>query len=167
MEGNFLEKTTFLPNELAAAAGVSTDTLRHYERKGVLARPPRSANGYRRYAPSALERLKLIRASLSIGFTLDELARVLKEKERGGRPCEAVLEMAVGKLSEIDEQINALIDLRKRLGEVVGNWRAKMSRTSSSERARLLENLAADNGRIIGGPGGKLSPKTKRKKEIK
>ncbi len=50
--------------ELARATGVSTDTLRHYERKGVLGRPRRSANGYREYPPEALERVLLVRRAL-------------------------------------------------------------------------------------------------------
>ncbi|MCA1601762.1 MAG: MerR family transcriptional regulator [Acidobacteria bacterium] len=49
------------------------DTLRHYERKGVLPRPQRSPNGYREYPAAALERVRMIRRALAVGFTLDEL----------------------------------------------------------------------------------------------
>ncbi len=58
--------------ELARLAGVSTDTLRHYERKGLLARPRRSCNGYREYPASDLDRVRLVRGALGIGFTLNE-----------------------------------------------------------------------------------------------
>jgi len=61
--------------ELAKATGVSTDTLRHYERKGVL-RSARSGNGYREYPKNALERVRTIRQALSVGFTLDELSTI-------------------------------------------------------------------------------------------
>jgi DNA-binding transcriptional MerR regulator len=73
--------------ELADLAGVSRDTLRHYERKGVLPRPLRSQNSYRQYPPEALQRVQLVRRALSVGFTLDELAKVLKVRDGGGAPC--------------------------------------------------------------------------------
>jgi len=64
--------------ELAKLTGVSTDLLRHYERIVVLTFPLRTAHGYRRYAPEALERVRTVRRALSIGFSLPELARVLE-----------------------------------------------------------------------------------------
>lgn len=60
--GMSFEKSFYRSGELAALAGVSSDTLRHYERKGVLARPLRKANDYRQYPASALQRLKRVRA---------------------------------------------------------------------------------------------------------
>ena len=141
---NFANRSYFLPGELADAAGVSTDTLRHYERKGVLPRPPRSANGYRHYPTSALERIKLVRASLAIGFTLDELARVLNERDKGGRPCREVQGLAKKKLNDLDEQIRALVELRKRLSSVVDDWDKRLSKSGNSTQARLLDSLSAN-----------------------
>ena len=63
------EKSFYRSGELAELAGVSTDTLRHYERKGVLARPLRTANDYRQYPATALQRVRLVRRALSVGFT--------------------------------------------------------------------------------------------------
>jgi DNA-binding transcriptional MerR regulator len=94
--------------ELARRAGVSPDTLRHYERRGLLPRPPRSAAGYRLYPPEALERVRLIRGALSIGFTVKELAAILSERDRGGAPCRRVRTLAAGKLSQIELQLRAL-----------------------------------------------------------
>jgi DNA-binding transcriptional MerR regulator len=71
------KKASMRAGELARTAGVSTDTLRHYERKGVLQRPRRAANGYRQYPPEALDRVLLVRRALGVGFTRAELARVL------------------------------------------------------------------------------------------
>ena len=75
------EKSFYRSGELAELAGVSTDTLRHYEYKGVLAHPLRKTNGYRQYPASALPRVRLIRRALAVGFTLDELAAVLHVRE--------------------------------------------------------------------------------------
>jgi len=62
-----VDKGSFAAGELAKRAGVSTDMRRHYERKGVLTRPPRQANGYRRYSPTALDRVQLVRRALAVG----------------------------------------------------------------------------------------------------
>ena len=139
-----MSRSWFLAGELATAAGVSTDTLRHYERKGVLPRAPRSANGYRRYPASALERVRLIRSSLAIGFTLDVLARVFAERDRGGTPCREVYGLAVDKLSDLDEQIKSLIKLRKRLRLVVKDWDGRLEAAGKTQKARLLDSLADD-----------------------
>ena len=69
--------------EVARRAGVSTDTLAHYERRGVLRKPPRLANGYRSYPADAVDRVVLIKRALAVGFTLDELARLLATGTRG------------------------------------------------------------------------------------
>jgi len=98
--------------ELAGLAGVSRDTLRHYERKGVLPRPRRGQNAYRRYPPEALQRVQLVRRALSVGFTLDELARVLKVRDVGGAPCEEVRKLAAQKLLNVQDQLRELTALR-------------------------------------------------------
>ena len=68
-----LKRESFIrAGELAKAAGVSTDTLRHYERKGLLQRPRQAANGYRQYPPEALDRVLVVWRALAVGFTLDE-----------------------------------------------------------------------------------------------
>src|SRR5215213_2862435 len=98
-------KENLRSGELARLAGVSTDTLRHYERKGVLAKPRRDANGYRAYGPEAVERVRLVRRALSVGFTLDELARILKERATCRAPCRSVRELAAAKLAEVEERL--------------------------------------------------------------
>src|SRR4026209_2630353 len=86
--------------ELAKATGVSTDTLRHYERKKVL-RSERSSNGYRAYPEGALERVRMIRQALAVGFTLDELSAIFKVFDGGGAPCEQVRTLAAQKLAGV------------------------------------------------------------------
>src|SRR5690348_17235900 len=103
---------TFSAGELASELGVSTDTLRHYESKGVIPRPPRQSNGYRAYPAEILPRLQLIRAALTIGFTLDELAEILKTRDRGGAPCRKVRQLAGAKLESIETRLQELTTLR-------------------------------------------------------
>ncbi len=133
--------------ELAKAAGVSTDTLRHYERKGVLPRPRRGANGYRQYPREALERVLLVRRALADGFTLDELARVLSARDGGAAPCREVRALAASKRSEVEERLAQLIALRGELRAVMEEWDERLARTPDGGRAGLLESLAARNGR--------------------
>jgi len=76
--------------ELARRAGVSKDTLRFYERKGLLEPPRRTSNNYRLFPTEAVERLRWIRHALAMGFTVEELARVAGARSRGQFPCREV-----------------------------------------------------------------------------
>jgi len=138
MSGN----TALSSGELAELAGVSRDTLRHYERKGVLPRPLRSHNSYRQYPPEALQRVQLVRRALSVGFTLDELARVLKVRDAGGAPCEEVRKLAAQKLLDVQDQLTELTALRDDLQKTLRDWDARLSRRAKGKRANLLESLS-------------------------
>lgn len=144
--------------ELARAAGVSTDTLRHYERKGVLGAPRRSANGYREYPPEALARVLLVRRALAFGFTLDELSRVLRSRERGGAPCREVRALAAGKLAEVESRLRELLELRGELRAILEEWDTRLAVASDGARAGLLESLAGRGGRR-GGTGLANAPR--------
>ena len=135
------EASSFGLGELARRAGVSTDTLRHYEAKGLIKRPPRAANGYRSYPPETLQRVQLIRRSLAIGFTLDELADVLRIRDGGGAPCRKVRDLAARKLESIDERLNELVALRDELRATLKEWDVRLANTPANQRSRLLENL--------------------------
>ena len=127
--------------ELARLAGVSPDTLRHYERKGLIARPRRSTNGYREYPAGDLDRVRLVRGALGIGFTLDELARFLSVRDRGGAPCIQVRTLAGTKLAEVETQLRELSMLRDELRKLLKNWDELLANDSPPHRAGLLESL--------------------------
>lgn len=131
--------------ELADLAGLSRDTLRHYERKGVLHRPVRGQNGYRQYPPEALQRVQLVRRALSVGFTLDELARVLKVRDAGGAPCEEVRRLAAQKLLAVQDQLRELTQLRDDLQTTLQEWDVQLARRGNGKRANLLESLSVDS----------------------
>jgi DNA-binding transcriptional MerR regulator len=135
------EKSYVRAGELARAAGVSTDTLRHYERKGVLQKPRRSANRYREYPPDALARVLLVRRALAYGFTLDELAQVLRARERGAAPCREVRALAAAKLSDVEARLVELTALRDELRTTLADWDSRLSKTADGGRAGLLESL--------------------------
>ena len=93
------DRTGFRSGELAKAAGVSRDTLRHYERKGIMQKPRRSANNYREYPQEALVRVQVVRRALAVGFTLDELSRIFRKRDAGEIPCRHVRDLAALKLA--------------------------------------------------------------------
>jgi DNA-binding transcriptional MerR regulator len=127
--------------KLARLTGVSTDSLRHYERVGVLAKPRRTAAGYRRYPPEAVKRVRIIRRALTIGFTLRELARILQVREKGGAPCREVRALAAAKLEELDRHLNELIALREHLARLLGDWDNRLGSAAPGTRAGLLDAL--------------------------
>ena len=129
--------------ELARLAGVSADTLRHYERLKLLPIPQRSPGNYRLYSPEALQRVHLIRHALAIGFSLQELSKVLKVRDAGGAPCRQVKQLLENKLSQLDAQISDLLALREDLRIVLKDWDAQIARTPDGKPARLLESLIA------------------------
>ena len=129
------------PGEAARRAGVSPDTLRHYEGKGLLPRPPRSAGGFRRYPPDTVARVQLIQRALVVGFTLDELARVFGERDRGGVPCRGVRDLVAGRLDALEAQLRALTVLRRQLRALLASWDRALASTRPGERAHLLATL--------------------------
>jgi MerR family transcriptional regulator, mercuric resistance operon regulatory protein len=104
--------TNLKSGDVARLAGLSADTLRHYEKRGLLPKALRTEGGYRLYPPETLDRLRTIQSALRVGFKLSELADFLKERSAGGAPCKRVAEVASHKLEALDGQIADLIALR-------------------------------------------------------
>ena len=88
--------------QLARLSGVSTDTLRHYERLGLLPIPERSDANYREYPCASVQRILLIQGALNIGFSLDELKTILDERDRGRAPCRGVRVLLEVKMRDIE-----------------------------------------------------------------
>jgi DNA-binding transcriptional MerR regulator len=132
--------------KLARIAGVSPDTLRHYERVGVLARPTRASNGYRRYPPESIERLRLVRRAMDVGFTLQDLGRILRARERGAFPCQEVRRLAAAKLEELTTRLGELEKLRDELAKTLSEWDERLEGISPGEPAYLLETLSNGSG---------------------
>jgi MerR family mercuric resistance operon transcriptional regulator len=131
---------------LAKATGVSPDTIRHYERIGILPKASRTVSGYRIYPESAVERVRAAQRAIRIGFTLAELADVFTERDAGRVPCRRVYEMAQQKLDGIRADIVALKRTEKTLQAVLSDWEQRMSRAGSGQRSHLLQSLTATIG---------------------
>ena len=127
--------------EAARLAGVSADTLRHYERKGLL-KPCRAPNGYREYPRQTIDRVRLIRGALAIGFKLDDLERIFKVRDAGGAPCRQVRELAAAKLDELESLVRDLTDVRDAMRTLIKDWDRRLNSAPENEPARLLETLS-------------------------
>lgn len=127
---------------LAQLAGVSTDTLRYYERLGLLPKPARTSGGYRDYSPEALPRIQMIRRALRVGFCLGELALILKMRERGEIPCHKVRGIANSRLRQVRRQIEDLTVIQAQLERTLKQWNYRLAHTPRGKPARLLENLS-------------------------
>jgi MerR family copper efflux transcriptional regulator len=127
---------------IAKLTGISSDTLRYYEREGLLPRPPRDPNGYRRYPSVAVDRVRVIQRALDAGFTVAELRRVFRQRDAGGVPCNEVLSIARARLTELDSRIDGLLALRDDLKDLVSDWASRVASTAPGKRAGLLDGLA-------------------------
>jgi len=103
--------------ELARAAGVNVETVRYYERRGLLEEPPRSPSGYRQYSADDLWRLQFIGRAKRLGFTLGEIADLVGDD--GRRSTTDVLRAARAKVASVDEKQAELLELRQRLERLV------------------------------------------------
>jgi hypothetical protein len=83
---------------------------------------------------------------------LDELARLLKIREKGGAPCKEVRALAAVKLKDLDDQLQSLSVLRKELRKMLDQWDSKLAHTRQGEQARLLDMLADSASRLEGAP---------------
>ena len=146
------------PRALAEASGVSTDTLRHYERMGLLTGTTRTAAGYRRYPPAAVDRVRLIRRALVVGFSLRELASVLRQRDRGPAPCQRVRAVVGARLQALEQQLLDLMTIRDELRIVLGEWDRRLADTPAGQRARLLDLLAGHPVLDVGAHAAKPAP---------
>jgi DNA-binding transcriptional MerR regulator len=111
--------------ELADLVGVSTATIRFYERSGVLAPPQRTEGGYRDYPARAVAELRFVRAGQAIGLTLVELAEITAFRDHGDAPCAELLALMERRLAEIEARLDELQQLRRDLTVLVAAARAR------------------------------------------
>ncbi|MGB1560925.1 MAG: MerR family transcriptional regulator [Sinimarinibacterium flocculans] len=105
-------------SQLAEQAGVGIDTVRYYERSGLLPEPPRRPSGYRDYPPQSLQRLRFIRRAKALGFSLEQIAGLLELSDQRG-DVEAVKRLAQQRLGEVEAKLLELQRIRDGLRGLV------------------------------------------------
>lgn len=112
--------------ELAELTGVSPETIRFYERQGVLPPPHRKSNGYRDYGPEAVDALRFITMAKELGFTLTEIAQVMPLFRYGAhRAHPKVRELIEMKLAQINSQIARCLELQSNLQRLLEQCQSK------------------------------------------
>lgn len=104
---------------IALQAGIGIDTIRYYERAGLLPEPRRRASGYRDYGPDTVERLRFIRRAKDLGFTLDEIRELLALSNDRERGVESVKRRAETRLGEVERRIRELQRVKRGLRQLI------------------------------------------------
>jgi Hg(II)-responsive transcriptional regulator len=105
--------------EVAARAGVNIQTLRFYERRGLISKPPRSPSGYRRYSDEAVRIVRFVKRAQDLGFSLDEAAQLLRLRRVSGSRRRSVQTLATAKLAEIEAKVRQLQAIRSALEKLL------------------------------------------------
>lgn len=109
--------------QLAREAGATADAVRHYTEIGLL-RPQRDRdNNYRRYGSADLKRLCFIRTSRDLGFSLDDIRRILGDADRGDSPCPQVRELYAQRLEQVERDIARLEAQREQMRVLLRRWK--------------------------------------------
>lgn len=108
--------------EVSKESGIGIEALRFYERSGLLGKPVRSESNYRLYDEGVLERLAFIKKAQTLGFSLDEIKRIIADARSGASPCDDVREIVRRRLAELDERMREMKRYRKELAETLEEW---------------------------------------------
>jgi Hg(II)-responsive transcriptional regulator len=115
-------------SQVADQAGVNVQTLRYYERRGLLPEPERSRSGYRSYNTQAVRTVRFVKRAQSLGFTLEEIESLLQLAAGGPDSCAAANALATEKIAQLEHKIADLTAMRDSLGQLVATCRRSPSR---------------------------------------
>ena len=111
--------------QVAREAGVGVETIRFYEREGLIDNPPRRPSGYRQYDRQAVRRIRFIRHAKELGFTLREIRQLLDVQIAPDEACGEVLELASAKIADIEQRIDTLREIREALMKLAAACRER------------------------------------------
>jgi Hg(II)-responsive transcriptional regulator len=124
-------------SELAGRAGVNTETLRYYERRGLLIEPPRTPGGYRDYPAATVDLLRFIKRAQELGFTLDEVEELLHLDTGGPKSCDAARALAEHRRADLEARIRDLQRMHDSLADLV----ATCDLPHADRNCALLESI--------------------------
>lgn len=128
---------------VARSAGLAIDTVRYYEREGLLQKPARTPSGYRQYSADAVARLRFIRQAKELGFTLAEIRELLALKVAPGKSCADVRARAHAKIADVEQRIAQLDRMRRALVKLA----AACSGRGPTSECPILEALETRESR--------------------
>ncbi|MGH8622765.1 MAG: heavy metal-responsive transcriptional regulator [Burkholderiales bacterium] len=107
--------------KVAHSAGLAIDTVRYYEREGLLEKPARTASGYRHYRPDVVARLRFIRQAKELGFSLREIKELLSLRVEAGRSCADVRARAERKIADVEQRVATLMRMKRALAKLASS----------------------------------------------
>jgi len=134
-----MDSTSLTIGQVARSAGVGVETVRFYEREGLVPEPRRSPSGYRQYPPDTVRRIRFVQAAKELGFTLKEIRELLTLRVTAGKTCADVKERAVAKLAGVDAKLAELHRVRDALAHLA----ASCSGAGPTSECPLLDALDA------------------------
>lgn len=111
--------------EVAGGSGVNLETVRYYERRGLLPKPPRTASGYRSFPTDTVRRVKFIKHAQALGFTLTEIKELLALRVDPDTTCAQVRDQARAKVADIKQRIRSLEGMKKALEQLAAACRGR------------------------------------------
>jgi DNA-binding transcriptional MerR regulator len=108
--------------EVSKRSGIGIEALRFYEKSCLLDKPSRTDSGYRMYDAGVLERLAFIKQAQVLGFSLDEIKRIIDDKRAGQNPCAEVRSLVRQRLQELDERMQEMQRYRQELAATLAEW---------------------------------------------
>lgn len=127
--------------EVARQAGVNLQTIRYYERRGLLPKPPRTSSNYRAYPAGTVLRVRFIKRAQELGFTLNEIQELLSLRAAPRSRCADVRRRAEAKVRDIDARVRTLQAMRDALTQLIGECSGKGFVTECP----ILETLDAED----------------------
>jgi len=106
-------------SEVATQAQVNTQTLRYYERRGLLPKPERTRSGYRAYTPDAVRLVRFVKRAQQLGFILDDIEDLLHLAQGGPDSCDDARTMAHARIADLQLRIDELVGMRDALGRLI------------------------------------------------
>lgn len=131
--------------ELARRAGVNVQTVRYYERRGLLHDPRRRGDGYREYSEATLDRLRFIRRAQELGFTLGEIGELLELRLDPGTKAADVKTRAEAKITEIEEKVRDLQQIRHALVHLAGRCHGRKGPVGECPLLDELGRIGSDD----------------------
>ncbi len=151
-------RTSMKIGEVSQASGIGIEALRFYERSGLLGTPARTNSGYRMYDEGVLERLAFIKKAQTLGFSLEEIKKIIRDAQSGASPCDEVREIVRLRLEELDEKMREMQRYRRELAKTLEEW-DEVGRAPGHVcgliEATEMENSPSDSS--------KISPKKRQK----
>lgn len=138
-----MDRETLRTGEVAAQAGVNVQTLRYYERRGLLEEPERRQSGYREYPRDAVQLIRFIKHAQELGFTLNEIEELLRLRGDQKATCSEVRATAQAKIEDIEQKIRSLHAMKRALGVLVKSCASD----GSTRECPILEALDDRGGK--------------------